>query len=302
VNGCAGSPPANVRERVTSAAPVPVLLYKQTPRADEFGRLVVPVELNGQGPFYFLLDTGAARSALTQAALDRLGVNVDDGHDVFIRGVSGRSRVHTAVLDSFKVGDMEFRAQRLPVLRSRILDGLDGILSGDRLRDLHLTADFANAEVRIMSIGSGETSSNALPMRFSEFSHQLIVVQARIGEHRVPAIIDTGGAHTLGNVALLNKLIGDAGGTLDGVIRSRVADATDTVMDTWDAEVETLNLGSVAIDDLRVSFGHFPVFKFWGFNEKPALLIGMDALSRTQALSVDYRRRQMAVAARELAE
>jgi hypothetical protein len=167
---------------------------------------------------------------------------------------------------------------------------------------LQLTADFASAEVRVMSGSSGDVPPNALPLRFSWLSKELIVVEARIGEHKVPAIIDTGGAHTLGNVALLNRLIADAGGVLDGVIRSSVADATDTVLETWDSEVESLQIGEVVIDDLRISFGHFPVFKYWSLSERPALLIGMDALSRTKSLSVDYRRRQMALTARESAD
>ena len=263
---------------------------------------MVPVELNGQGPFFFLLDTGAARSVLTQAALDRLGVSADKGHDVYVRGVSGRTRVHTAVVDSFRIGDVEFRSQRLPVLRAQLLDGLDGILSMERLRDMHLTADFAEAEVRIMDLESAEAPADALPMRFSSLSPQLIIVQARIGKHRVPAVIDTGGAHTLGNMALLNKLIADAGGALGGVIRSRVTDATDTATDTWDSQVQTLNIGPVAIDDLRVSFGQFPVFEFWRLDETPALLIGMDALSQMKSISVDYRHRRMVVAARDLAD
>lgn len=302
ISGCAGSPRANDGERESLAAPVPVLLYKQIPRSDEFGRLVVPVQLNDQGPFFFLLDTGAARSALTQAALDRLSVTADDGHDVVVRGVSGRRRVRTVLVDSFRVGDMEFRELRLPVIRAQVLEGLDGILSMDRLRDLHLTADFANAEVRIMNVGNGEAAANTLPMRLSPRARELIVVEARIGEHKVPAIIDTGGAHTLGNVALLNKLIADAGGVLNGVIPSRVTDATDTVLETWDSRVETLSIGSVAIEDLRVSFGRFPVFKHWNLNERPALLIGMDVLSRTKSLSVDYRRREMALTARDLTD
>lgn len=301
-SGCAGSPRSSSGEHDASAAPAAVVLYRQAPRSDELSRLVVPVQLNGQGPFFFLLDTGAARSALTQTALDRLSVSVDEQHELVVLGVSGRRRVPTAVVDSFRVGDMEFREQRLPVIRAQVLEGLDGILSMDRLRDLHLTADFANAEVRIMNVGSGEAAPNALPMRFSSRSKELIVVEARIGEHTVPAIIDTGGAHTLGNVPLLNKLIADAGGVLDGVIPSRVTDATDTVLETWDSRVETLNIGSVAIDDLRVSFGRFAVFKLWGLNERPALLIGMDALSRTKSLSVDYRRREMALTARDLTD
>jgi predicted aspartyl protease len=298
VSGCAGSPRAGDREGEASA-PVPVVLHSQTARSDELNRLVVSVQLNGQGPFYFLLDTGAARSVVTEAALERLSVVVDERHDVVVRGVSGRRRVHTAVVDSFRIGDIEFGEQRLPVLRAQVLEGLDGILSTDRLRELRLVADLATAEVRIMSAGSGEASANQPPMRLSSRTRELVVVEARVGAHKVPAIIDTGGAHTLGNVALLNKLIADAGGVLHGVIRSRVTDATDTVLETWDSQVETLNIGPVAIDDLRVSFGRFPVFKLWNLDDRPALLIGMDVLSRMKSLSVDYRRGEMALVARD---
>jgi len=296
-SGCASSPRATDDDR-QAAAPATVL-YRQTPRTDEFSRLVVPVQLNGQGPFFFLLDTGAARSAVTEVALDRLNVRVDERRDVVVRGVSGRSRVHTAVLNSFRVGDIELGEQRLPVLRAQVLEGLDGILSMDRLRELHLTADFVSSEVRLLNAGSGTAPPNPPPMRFASPSGKLIVVQARIGAHRVPAIIDTGGAHTLGNVALLNRLIADAGGVLNGVIQSRVRDATDTVLETWDSQIETLNIGAVAIDDLRVSFADFAVFEYWGLADRPALLIGMDVLSRTKSLSVDYRRREMALAARD---
>jgi hypothetical protein len=199
-------------------------------------------------------------------------------------------------VDSFRLGDIEAREEQMPVIQAQVLDGLDGILSMDRLRGVHVTADFASAEVRMMTGAVGETPSDAVAMRLWERYRQLIVVEARVGKHRVPAIIDTGGAHTLGNVALLNKLIADAGGVLNGVIRSHVTDATDTVLDTWDSRIDTLSIGSVAIDDLRVSFARFPVFQFWQLEQEPALLLGMDALSRMKSLTVDYRRRVMALA------
>ena len=86
---------------------------------------------------------------------------------------------------------------------------------------------------------------------------------------------------------------------VDGVIRSQVTDATDTVLDTWDSRIGRLDIGPVAIDDLRVSFARFPVFQFWQLEREPALLIGMDALSRLKSLTVDYRRKVMVLAPRE---
>jgi len=294
MSGCAALWPGSKRDAVPHAE---VMLYQQTPRGDELGRIVVPVMLNGQGPFYFLLDTGATRSVLSHTAVSRLQLQEDHDRDVAIRSVNGRRRVHTTLVDSLKVGDMEFRQQRLPILSARVLDGMDGILSTDNLRDTRLTADFANAEVRIARVTGAPWPSSVEPVKFSAVSHQLILVDAWLGKHKVSAVIDTGGAHTLGNVALLRMLVADAGGQLNDVRASLVNDATDTQSEAWDSSVETLRIGTTVIGDLTVSFGNFPVFGFWHLDDRPALLIGMDALSRMQSFSIDYQRLELVMTA-----
>ena len=36
-----------------------------------------------------------------------------------------------------------------------------------------------------------------------------------------------------------------------------------------------------------------PVFKLWGLENTPAMLVGMDILSQVETLVVDYRRREV---------
>src|SRR5262249_55504949 len=45
-------------------------------RAGGGGRVVAPISVNGQGPFRFIVDTGANRSVLSQALSDQLGLTV----------------------------------------------------------------------------------------------------------------------------------------------------------------------------------------------------------------------------------
>src|SRR5690242_9920799 len=42
--------------------------------ADRLGRMVAPVSINDQGPFRFIIDTGANRSVVSRALADHLGL------------------------------------------------------------------------------------------------------------------------------------------------------------------------------------------------------------------------------------
>ena len=44
---------------------------------------------------------------------------------------------------------------------------------------------------------------------------------------------------------------------------------------------------------LEVTFGDLNVFRIWGLENEPALLIGMDLLGTVRRLIIDYRRREI---------
>jgi hypothetical protein len=53
-----------------------------------------------------------------------------------------------------------------------------------------------------------------------------------------------------------------------------------------------ISLGSIDIGNLQLVFGDFEVFQMWGAADVPAIVLGMDVLGTTQALMIDYKRRE----------
>ena len=73
----------------------------------------VDVTLNGQGPFRFLVDTGAEICLVSERVAARLGLAL--GRAGQIGGVGGRERAHLAVIDSVAVGGVEGHEVRFAV-------------------------------------------------------------------------------------------------------------------------------------------------------------------------------------------
>lgn len=290
----AGCAERQVMPEDESLTPAEVLLYAESPRNDEQGRIVLPVMLNDQGPFYFLLDTGATHSVLSRDAATRLALVANDNAMVAVRGVNGLRRAPTTMVDTLQAGSLVFHSVRMPVLTAAVLSDVDGILGMDNLGDMKVTADFNHDQVRISdSKGRLRTKPRSV-VEFVTLSHRLIVVRAYIGGINVRAVVDTGGAHTLGNAALLRELLRQSGGRLKG-FRTEIVDATDTVQPAMQVQVPRIRMGGTSIEKLPVAFGRFPVFDKWGINDQPALLVGMDALNLMSELTIDYRRKELQI-------
>jgi predicted aspartyl protease len=74
--------------------------------------LIVPVHVNGRGPYDFLVDTGASRTLIFDALADELGLargDVVEGH-----GAGGRLRFALGEARTIAVGDA--RADAVPVV------------------------------------------------------------------------------------------------------------------------------------------------------------------------------------------
>jgi hypothetical protein len=54
-----------------------------------------------------------------------------------------------------------------------------------------------------------------------------------------------------------------------------------------------VDLIGLIIRRLTVVAADAPVFKLWGLESTPAMLVGMDILSQVETLVVDYRRREV---------
>jgi hypothetical protein len=280
-----------------STPPVPPAapLYEAPTLADRIGRILVPIMVNNQGPFQFVLDTGANRSVLTPHLVAALGLKIAVNATATMSGVTGSSSVPTVAVEQIKAGEVVLRRQRLPVA-----DGLskdtDGTLGVDALGDTRILVDFVHDTIRIRSAQHEGVPDNVIRIPGQCRFGRLLVVKASVGRIPVKAVIDTGSQHTLANFTLRNKL---------GLPTASTASTSVQVIGETLAQqpgdrrrVPVIRMGRVQMIDPTVVFGDFYVFRLWGLDAEPAIVLGMDMIGTLDTLLIDYQRCEIQVRAR----
>jgi hypothetical protein len=54
-------------------------------------------------------------------------------------------------------------------------------------------------------------------------------------------------------------------------------------------EAPVIEMGDAEVRQLAVTFGDMHVFKTWGLERRPALILGMDFWGTLRLLAIDYR-------------
>jgi predicted aspartyl protease len=267
-------------------------LYAIPTLRDRVGRIVAAVTINGRGPFRFMLDTGCNRTVLAQSVLAKLDLAADPDASISVVGVTGSQIADSVHIDSLDSGAIHFRDVDLAVLSGPVLYDLDGILGMEGFDGLKVSADFVRGLVSISKSRDRPAPARyaAIPVQF--LSDRLLMIDARVGRLHVKAIIDTGSQRTLANDALLAAF---SGGRRDVPPTSpaSVIDATQSQQPGLTARVPAIQLGEATIQNLDVTFGDFQIFRTWGLENEPALLIGMDALGTLADLDIDYQRKEV---------
>lgn len=257
---------------------------------------MAPVLVNGRGPFRFVVDTGASRSALAPHVAAELGLVADPDHMVSLRGVTGVEQVPSVLVDEVRAGDLVMERQRLPLLRPSVFADADGILGTEGLEEMCLQVMFARDEVEIHHRRCPRSRLKWLHVRAAMRENRLITVRARFGGKQITAIVDTGAESSLGNLALLNAL--DSGPqALRPAERATVTGATAHAVPGSVFVAPTISLGDMDITNLSVTFGDFEAFRIWQLEDTPALLLGMDVLGTVDGIKIDYRRQRIYILA-----
>ena len=252
--------------------------------------MVAPMMVNGAGPFRFIVDTGANRSAVSQALADRLGLTAVGMGDV--NTVSGVISAPMTNVAAFNYGGVELAATRtVPIVQGAVLGGEEGLLGVDGMRGRRLRVDFENRCIEI------SPADRPLPSRRGwetiqgelRFGH-LVVVQGRIRGQAVNVLIDTGSDSTLANPAFRDQLRSGLRVNRDRTDYARAYTAGTPIVMESAVLIPRFAMGGVEINGITAYVADFHIFRLWGFENEPALLIGMDVLSQTNAIAIDYER------------
>jgi hypothetical protein len=211
------SPPPQVHETVPIGAPAPADTpeivveapeprYVAPTRRDRIGRIWAPVMINGKGPFRLVLDTGASHSAVNAEVAHELGLPLTESNQTTLRGVTGSKVVPTVPVESMVFGDLEIQPRRLPIVTDA-LGGAEGVLGAEGLMDKRIVIDFRHDQISIKRSHMEKAERGMVTVPFHIVGGLLTVVDARIGDLRIKAIIDTGGQVSIGNMSLRSALL-----------------------------------------------------------------------------------------------
>lgn len=250
-------------------------------------RLSVDVQVNGRGPYHFLVDSGADTSAVGLRIAHDLELPL--GTPAILNGTTSRNVVDRVKIADLTVGPATIRELEVPALREIDLGG-DGLIGIDALVNQRLMMDFEKRQIRVED---ARTPIEYLPGEIVITAHrhrgQLILTHVRAQHISLDAIIDTGSEITIGNVALRDKLIRKGAKFWD----VEAIGVTGVSQKLLLARVDELQLGPVVLHDIPVAFADVPPFKLFGLSDEPALLLGTDLLNTFRLVSLDFLARKV---------
>jgi hypothetical protein len=272
-------------------------LFASPTTRDHIGRVVVPVKINGRGPYRFIVDTGANHSTISPGLAQMLGLQTNTSTPMTLDGITGSSQVAYVSVDQLQAGDLTIQRTALPVVWAPVMAGADGILGVAGLNDKSLLIDFQRNSVAIANRVDQRARSDITKIHaLRVVNGGLLVVEARVGTVRADAVLDTGSERTLGNLALRDALkMHSRGG------RGFVAQLTSVYGATTEVEpgeiqrAPPIGIDTLQITDVAVVFGNFHIFKVWEMQQRPAIIIGMDVLGTVASLKMDFRGRDVYV-------
>jgi predicted aspartyl protease len=251
---------------------------------DWTSRMTAPVRIEGQGPFPFVVDTGANRTVIAAELAMKLGL--PEGELERLHGVAGMQMVPTAYA-SLTVGDRTGRRGPVSLLPSAAIGG-QGLLGLDRIGDQCVTLDFRAQQLVIGSAAPYWAGTYEVSVRAHRRDGQLTMVDADLSGVRVVAFIDSGSDTTIGNMALHHFCL-ERDPSVKW-LKVPVISATGQTMEAEMADLPNLRVGGFKLPDWPVAFVDLHTFDMWGLTERPAILLGMDLLSRFDRVSLDFSR------------
>jgi predicted aspartyl protease len=270
-------------------------LFASPTTHDHIGRVVVPVMINGQGPFRFVVDTGASHSTISPKAASALGLTPSTVSSIVLDGITGSTSVSAVTIDKLEAGELLLDRTSMPVVWAPVLAGADGILGAAGLTSQSLLVDFQHNKVSITGRVGASLRSEALRVHAIRLADGLMTINALVGGVRVRAVIDTGAQRSLGNLALRNALFKlHAAGEMARV--TSVYGATKDIESGEVLRVPVISAQSLRFQDVELVFGGFHIFKVWKLENEPAMIIGMDVLGTTTSLGIDFKNQDVYLA------
>lgn len=258
------------------AAPAQEIALERAPS----GHLLLPVTIEGDGPFPFILDTGASHTAIAASVAERFGFQSRWDHVDDVQALTTRFQA-----ERFALEDLQFDGQPPIDLTSVIIPveagqpvPVAGLLGADAILADRYTLDFAGGRLSLDSAPAGRSDGRIDPAG-------LLVGEAGMlrASRPVRVMLDSGSARTIANLPL-DRLVGSR----HMVMRSMTVGGIDgrEIEEASLLSIRRFELGGLCFPGLRVLQSDLDIFRHLGWEREPAMVIGMDLLQYAE-ITVD---------------
>jgi predicted aspartyl protease len=255
---------------------------------DVYGRPTARVTLNDKGPFEFLVDTGANITVLSMRRALELGA-IFNGTAI-VNGTTGSAEMPMATIDRLTTGVVNAENLRVAVAPDSALPKQDGILGADVFAGRRLSFEMQRKRVLVQAprrrtalFGTSGVTTSRMHVR----NGRLAELDGHIGRIDVRMMLDTGADNCIVNTALEAGLL-KTFPRIARVEQATVVGVTGQVVTGTYLALPDVRFGGVTLRDAGAVAADAPIFDLWGLRGTPAMIVGINVLSRLASFTVDY--------------
>jgi predicted aspartyl protease len=250
--------------------------------------ILLPVIVNGRGPFEFILDTGAGTSLLSSELAKQLKIKVVGSKEG--QSAGGKVSVSLAKVDSFAIGeakldDIDVGIVDLSHIGKTIGAKIDGDLGYNFLKHFRIAIDYRECEIRLDDPkrveNFGSSAETEIAMRLASPAKPLILVDVHANGHGpFQFAIDTGTSTTAITPELAKEL---------GVVSTPIGPATTggAHIDVTAGMLQSFQVGGAKVDNMSVMVADFFAMLSQAIGAKLDGIVGYNFL-RNYKVVIDY--------------
>jgi hypothetical protein len=250
---------------------------------DTYGRPTASVTLNGQGPFAFLVDTGSTATVMSERVSRALGA--ESAGMLTIAGATGMATRPFAVLDTLQTGAVARNDLRVAILPDKDVKRGDGILGADVFAGKRLVFSIPDKTVRIETPQREARVGPSGNLRLRQ--GLLAEVDGRVGTISAKLMLDTGADYCIANPAL-GAALRRAYPRLVRIPNVRVTGVTGHRIMGEFTTLPRVDVRAFLVQDSAAVIADASIFRLWDLQSEPAMIVGVDLLSRLESFSIDY--------------
>lgn len=254
---------------------------------DTYGRPTASTMINGKGPFSFLVDTGSTTTVITERLATLLGT-ISTG-TATVAGTTGAAITPITTLDRIHTGAVTKEGLRVAILPDASLARGDGILGADIFVGKRLVFSIRDKLVRVESSKRHTRVASRGNLRLR--NGMLAEVDGRVGNISARLMLDTGADHCIAN-PVLGEALRRAYPRLERIPKVRVVGVTGHKILGEYVVLPRVDLKAFMVKDAGAVIADASIFKLWELESEPAMIVGVNLLSRLSEFAIDYGARQ----------